>query len=60
MSFFARWLVKSGLAPERIYGAHDRGFATMAHVRQLLDLEAAQRGAASRRRTARHSSRRAT
>lgn len=36
MPFFARWLVRRGLAPERIYGAHDRGFATMEHVRRVL------------------------
>lgn len=53
MAFFARWLVGSGLAPERIYGAHDRGFATMAHVREVLE-------AATRRRAARPPSRRAT
>lgn len=36
MPFFARWLTRSGLAPERIYGYHDRGFATMEHVRRVL------------------------
>ena len=36
MPFFARWLVGRGLAPERIYGYHDRGFATMEHVRRVL------------------------
>lgn len=36
MPHFARWLVRRGLAPERIYGAHDRGFATMEHVRRVL------------------------
>ncbi|HEX5707000.1 MAG TPA: MBL fold metallo-hydrolase [Pyrinomonadaceae bacterium] len=38
MPFFARWLVKNNLAPERIYGAHDRGFATMEHIRRVLAL----------------------
>lgn len=37
MPFFARWLTRRGLAPERIYGYHDRGFATMEHVRRVLD-----------------------
>jgi glyoxylase-like metal-dependent hydrolase (beta-lactamase superfamily II) len=36
MPFFARWLTRRGLAPERIYGYHDRGFATMEHVRRVL------------------------
>jgi glyoxylase-like metal-dependent hydrolase (beta-lactamase superfamily II) len=36
MPFFARWLIRQGLAPERIYGYHDRGFATMGHVRRVL------------------------
>ena len=36
MPFFARWLDRRGLAPERIYGYHDRGFATMEHVRRVL------------------------
>ena len=36
MPFFARWLTSRGLAPERIYGYHDRGFATLEHVRRVL------------------------
>ncbi len=36
MPFFARWLIDNKLAPDRIYGAHDRGYATMEHVRRVL------------------------
>jgi glyoxylase-like metal-dependent hydrolase (beta-lactamase superfamily II) len=38
MEFFARWLTERKLEPERIYGTHGRGYATMKHVRQILDL----------------------
>jgi glyoxylase-like metal-dependent hydrolase (beta-lactamase superfamily II) len=38
MKFLGNWLVKNRLQPERIYGFHDRGFATMTEVRQILKL----------------------
>jgi glyoxylase-like metal-dependent hydrolase (beta-lactamase superfamily II) len=37
MRHFAGWLARSGLRVERIYGTHMTGYATMAHVRQVLD-----------------------
>ncbi|HEX6183786.1 MAG TPA: MBL fold metallo-hydrolase [Pyrinomonadaceae bacterium] len=50
MPFFARWLAARGLAPERIYGYHDRGFATMEHVRRVLAGEgSAPEGSTARR-----------
>lgn len=50
MPFFARWLTARGLAPERIYGYHDRGFATMEHVRRVLAGEgSAPEGSTARR-----------
>lgn len=36
MKFFGGWLLKHKLAVERIYGFHDRGFATMTEVRRIL------------------------
>jgi glyoxylase-like metal-dependent hydrolase (beta-lactamase superfamily II) len=39
MKFLGGWLMKNGLRPERIYGFHDRGFATMTQVRQVLRLK---------------------
>jgi glyoxylase-like metal-dependent hydrolase (beta-lactamase superfamily II) len=36
MAHFGRWLERTGLKPERIYGTHDRGVATMDHVRRAL------------------------
>lgn len=40
MKFFGGWLLKNGLNPARIYGFHDRGFATMKkQVRQILKLK---------------------
>jgi glyoxylase-like metal-dependent hydrolase (beta-lactamase superfamily II) len=39
MKFFGDWLLKHKLQPERIYGFHDRGFATMTQVRQILDFK---------------------
>jgi len=36
LPFFAKWLKKSALAPERIYSVHERGFATMQHVELIL------------------------
>ena len=38
MKFFADWLIKNNLEPAQIYGFHDRGFATMKQVRQILNL----------------------
>ena len=43
MKFFAGWLAKNGIAAERIYTFHGRGFATMQHVRRAL-AEGAPRG----------------
>ena len=37
MKFFGEWLIKNKIEPARIYGFHDRGFATMKQVRQILD-----------------------
>ena len=37
MKFFADWLIKNNLEPAQIYGFHDRGFATMIQVRQILN-----------------------
>lgn len=37
MKFFGEWLIKNKLEPEQIYGFHDRGFATMRQVRQILN-----------------------
>lgn len=34
---FARWLVKNQLAPEQVYQTHEVGFATLKHVRQMLE-----------------------
>jgi glyoxylase-like metal-dependent hydrolase (beta-lactamase superfamily II) len=39
MKFFAAWLIKNKLEPAQIYGFHDRGFATMPQVRQILNLK---------------------
>jgi len=39
MKFFGDWLLKNKLQPARIYGFHDRGFATMTQVRQILSLK---------------------
>jgi len=39
MKFFGDWLIRNKLAPARIYGFHDRGFATMKQVRQILDFK---------------------
>jgi glyoxylase-like metal-dependent hydrolase (beta-lactamase superfamily II) len=39
MKFFAGWLLKNNLEPAQIYGFHDRGFATMKQVRQILTLK---------------------
>ncbi len=50
MPFFARWLVENKLAPERIYGAHDRSFATMEHVRRVLAGAQKSGGAAAGKR----------
>jgi glyoxylase-like metal-dependent hydrolase (beta-lactamase superfamily II) len=34
---FARWLMKNQLAPEQLYQTHEVGFATLKHVRQMLE-----------------------
>jgi glyoxylase-like metal-dependent hydrolase (beta-lactamase superfamily II) len=47
MAHFARWLERTGLNPERIYGTHDRGVATMDHVRRALR-EAGEAGLTAR------------
>jgi len=47
MAHFARWLERTGLTPERIYGTHDRGVATMDHVRRALR-EAGEAGLTAR------------
>jgi glyoxylase-like metal-dependent hydrolase (beta-lactamase superfamily II) len=39
MKFFAAWLIKNKLEPVQIYGFHDRGFATMKQVRQILNFK---------------------
>lgn len=39
MKFFGEWLIRNKLEPARIYGFHDRGFATMHQVRQILNLK---------------------
>lgn len=44
MKFFGEWLVKNKMHPERIYGFHDRGFATMTQVREILSLSRSQAG----------------
>ncbi len=36
MAHFGRWLDRVGLKPDRIYGTHDRGVATMDHVRRAM------------------------
>ena len=36
MAHFGRWLEQIGLRPDRIYGTHDRGVATMDHVRRAM------------------------
>jgi glyoxylase-like metal-dependent hydrolase (beta-lactamase superfamily II) len=36
MAHFGRWLERVGLKPARIYGTHDRGVATMDHVRRAI------------------------
>lgn len=36
MKFFGAWLIRNKLEPARIYGFHDRGFATMKQVREIL------------------------
>jgi glyoxylase-like metal-dependent hydrolase (beta-lactamase superfamily II) len=36
MAHFGRWLEQTGLKPDRIYGTHDRGVATMEHVRRAM------------------------
>jgi len=47
MAAFGRWLERTGLCPQRIYGTHDRGVATMAHVRRAMR-EAEEAGVTSR------------
>jgi glyoxylase-like metal-dependent hydrolase (beta-lactamase superfamily II) len=42
MAAFGRWLEQSGLRPDRIYGTHDRGVATMEHVRRVMQAAAAR------------------
>ena len=37
MRSFSEWLIKNNIEPARIYGFHDRGFATMKQVRKILD-----------------------
>jgi glyoxylase-like metal-dependent hydrolase (beta-lactamase superfamily II) len=39
MKFFGEWLIRNNLEPARIYGFHDRGFATMKQVRQILEFK---------------------
>src|SRR5687767_4407542 len=39
MKFFGEWLIRNNIEPARIYGFHDRGFATMKEVRQILDFK---------------------
>ena len=39
MKFFGDWLIKNNLEPAQIYGFHDRGFATMKQVREILNLK---------------------
>ena len=39
MKFFGDWLIKNNVEPAQIYGFHDRGFATMKQVRQILNLK---------------------
>lgn len=41
MKFFGNWLRRNNLHPERIYGFHDQGFATMTQVHQILGLKRA-------------------
>jgi glyoxylase-like metal-dependent hydrolase (beta-lactamase superfamily II) len=38
MPFFAKWLKKNHLAPERIYGFHSTMFGTMKHIEKILKL----------------------
>lgn len=38
MPFFANWLMKNNLAPERIYGFHSVSFGTMDHINMILKL----------------------
>ena len=39
MKFFGDWMLKNNVEPAQIYGFHDRGFATMKQVRQILNLK---------------------
>jgi len=39
MKFFGDWLIRNNLEPAQIYGFHDRGFATMKQVREILNLK---------------------
>lgn len=41
MKFFGKWLLRNNLHPDRIYGFHDQGFATMTQVHQILRLRRA-------------------
>ena len=41
MKFFGKWLIRNNLHPDRIYGFHDQGFATMTQVHQILGLKRA-------------------
>ena len=41
MKFFGNWLLRNNLHPERIYGFHDQGFATMTQVHEILRLKRA-------------------
>lgn len=43
MPFFAKWLKKKKLAPERIYGFHSTMFGTMAHIDKILKLSAGRK-----------------
>ena len=38
MPFFAKWLKKNKLAPERIYGFHSTMFGSMEHIEKVLEL----------------------
>lgn len=40
MPFFANWLKKNNLAPERIYGFHGVLFGTMEHIEKILKISA--------------------
>jgi glyoxylase-like metal-dependent hydrolase (beta-lactamase superfamily II) len=39
MPFFAKWLKKNNLAPERIYGFHSTMFGSMEHIEKILKLK---------------------